>query len=283
MHVVIILISLALSWGIRLATPEFTGTWHQRWQKALFFFLLPPLLLLMSTLAILVMGASGHMLGLHASWWGFDLALGFVLCALGLAIKHTHEARQSWQQLSLYPQKQIGNQWVRILAFSLPYSAQIGFWQPELVISQGLLDSLDEEHLEAVLAHEKAHQHYRDTFWFFWLGWLRSLTSWLPCTQTLWQELLLLREMRADRQAIQKVDPLVLAESLLTVAKAPLTPPQSFSSFCVPLYSPMESNRLSQRIDAIFGDCQDSNCSKNWSWFWLLLAFLPWLTVPFHY
>ena len=283
MHVVIILISLGLSWGIRLATPEFTGFWHQRWQKALFFFLLPPLLLLMSTLAILVMGAGGHMLGLHASWWGFSLALGFVLFALGLGIKRTLQARQSWQQLSLYPQEKIGNQWVRILAFSLPYSAQIGFWQPELVISQGLLDSLDEEHLEAVLAHEKAHQHYRDTFWFFWLGWLRSLTSWLPYTETLWQELLLLREMRADRQAIQEVDPLVLAESLLMVAKAPLTLPPSFESFCVPLYSPMESNRLSQRIDAIVGDSTDYHSLQNWNWGWLLLALLPWLTVPFHY
>ena len=52
-------------------------------------------------------------------------------------------------------------------------------------------------------------------FGFFWWGWLRRLTEWLPHSKELWQELLLLRELRADQWAAQQVDPLVLAESLL--------------------------------------------------------------------
>jgi Zn-dependent protease with chaperone function len=48
------------------------------------------------------------------------------------------------------------------------------------------------------LAHEQAHAHYRDTFWFFWLN---VLTSWLPHTEALWQEILFLREIRADEKA----------------------------------------------------------------------------------
>uniref|UniRef100_A0ACD5H1Y5 M48 family metalloprotease n=1 Tax=Desertifilum tharense IPPAS B-1220 TaxID=1781255 RepID=A0ACD5H1Y5_9CYAN len=37
-------------------------------------------------------------------------------------------------------------------------------------MAQGLLDRLTPEQLNAVLTHERAHSHYRDTFWFFWLG-----------------------------------------------------------------------------------------------------------------
>ena len=85
-----------------------------------------------------------------------------------------------------------------------------------------MLDALDRPHLDAVLAHEQAHVYYRDTFWFFWLGWIRSFTIWLPNTEAVWQELLLLRELRADRQATEQVDFLLLAESLLIVAQNPL-------------------------------------------------------------
>ena len=38
----------------------------------------------------------------------------------------------------------------RIVEIDLPYSAQIGFWNPELIISSGLLKSLDLNHLKAV-------------------------------------------------------------------------------------------------------------------------------------
>jgi Zn-dependent protease with chaperone function len=89
----------------------------------------------------------------------------------------------------------------RVLDNPIPFSALIGFWQPELIVSQGLLNTLDQDHLEAVFKHEQGHYYYRDTFWFFWLGWVRSISAWLPNTEALWQELLLLREMRADRWA----------------------------------------------------------------------------------
>lgn len=105
------------------------------------------------------------------------------------------------------------------------FAAQIGFWRPHLVLSQGLFDTLTLTQLEAVITHELAHVHYCDTFWFFWLGCVRRVTGWLPYTETIWQELLLLRELRADSWAAQRVEPepLVLVESLLEVVKAPLT------------------------------------------------------------
>ena len=107
----------------------------------------------------------------------------------------------------------------------------------------------------------------------------RSLTSWLPNTEALWQELFLLREIRADLQAAQTVDALVLAESLLLVAQAP---GQSSFCFCASLYSELNSDRLSQRIDALIGTDKLPNRSNFWSWSWLLLVFIPWLAIPFH-
>jgi Zn-dependent protease with chaperone function len=103
------------------------------------------------------------------------------------------------------------------LNLEIPFAAQVGVWKPQLVVCRGLLEQLDEEHLRAVLAHEEAHRHYGDTLWMFAVGWLRHLSGWLPNTEVLWQELLTLRELRADRWAAQRVDPLVLGEALVQV------------------------------------------------------------------
>ena len=107
------------------------------------------------------------------------------------------------------------------------FSAQVGLWSSglwssELVVSQGLLDHLDDEHLDAVLAHEAGHDYYRDTFLVL-LARVTKAVNLLapPISESLWQELLLLREMRADRWAARSVDTLVLAESLMSVMDCP--------------------------------------------------------------
>ena len=160
---------------------------------------------------------------------------------------------------------------------AIPFAAQIGFWQPQLVITQGLLDQLSTAQIEAVLTHEQAHLHYRDTFWFFWLGWLRQLTAWLPNTERLWQELLLLREMRADRWAANRVDPLLLAESLLQMAQAPLL---DLENACA-----ANASRLEERIEALLSEADTAQPADTarLPWLWVLLAFMPLLTTLAHH
>ena len=160
-----------------------------------------------------------------------------------------------------------------------PYSAQVGFWNCELVVSEGLLNSLDREHLNAVLAHEQAHVYYRDTFWFFWLGWLRYLTSWLPNTEAWWQELLLLWELRADRKAAEQIDSILLAESLLRVAQDTL---QDVSILCANFSCTVPRTRLAERIDCLLDETPLISSSPWWSWSWTILLFIPLLTIPFH-
>ena len=279
MHLIMILVTLGLAFSLRLLPFDFTGNWTQRWQKTLLLFLFPPLLLLVTAFAILYMGADGKMFWLKAGWFSYLLAIGFLGYTCFCLLRLTYQGWQSWRQVRTYSQQEIAGNTARILQAALPYSTQIGFWKPELVVSEGLLDSLDLDHLQAVLAHEQAHYHHRDTFWFFWLGWLHSCTYWLANSESLWQELLLLREMRADRDAAVQVDPLLLAEALLTVASAPLKFTQSY---CASLSCATPRNRLAERIDALLSQPETPVTSSFWSWTWLLFVFLPLITVPFH-
>jgi Zn-dependent protease with chaperone function len=280
MHLIMILTSLSLAWLLRMMPISFVGNWDERWHKVLFLSLFPSLLLLMTSIAVICMGSQGQMLGIQASWISYSVAIIFLTIALGCLLKLSYQGYITIRQIRFYSQQTVLGKKTRVININFPYSAQIGFWRSQLVISQGLLDSLDREHLEAVLAHEQAHYFYKDTFWFFWWGWLQSLTNWLPNSDRLHQELLLLREMRADRIAAQQVDPLLLAESLLTVAKAPV---QSSQVFCATFSDAVPASRLEERIDALFAESESSLTSGWWNWSWILLIPIPLLTVPFHY
>jgi Zn-dependent protease with chaperone function len=280
MHLVMILGALALAWLLRCSYSQPPGNWTQRWQRSLILFLVPPLLLLMTAFAVLCMGPQGKMIGLRADRFSYCLVLGSLSLVIGLWLKLVQEGRQSLQRIRSYPQIEIEETTARLLDSPVLFIAQIGFWQPELVISQGLLQALKTEHLEAVLTHEQAHYYYRDTFWFFWLGWVRRMTAWLPNTDLLWQELLVLRELRADRWAAERVDALLLAESLLMMVSTPMG---ASEGFCVAFSCPITRNRLQERIDALLGEPETPHPSNSWTWSWVILALLPLVAVPFHY
>ncbi|HEY9676342.1 MAG TPA: M48 family metalloprotease [Waterburya sp.] len=279
MHLVMILTVLGCAWLLRCRWSKPVGSWAQRWQRTLLCFLFSPLLLLMSAIAVLCMGPQGQMIGLHTDGFSYGLVLGWVILSVVFGFKLAGEGWQSLQQIRAYPQIDLNGKPTRLLDNFMPYSAQIGFWQPELVVSQGLLQTLQPEHLQAVLTHEQAHYYYRDTFWFFWLGWLRRITAWLPNTEALWQELLLLRELRADRWAARHVDSLLLAESLLVVVSTPMMMPETFSAAFSHVVPP---NRLQERIEALLEEPESPSSSSFWTWSWVLLALLPLVAVPFH-
>ncbi len=200
-------------------------------------------------------------------------------------IKLSYQTWRTHRDFSSYPLKKITAQKARVLAVDFPYSARVGFWKSELIVTQGLLNLLDQEHLQAVLAHEQAHQEYHDTFWFFWLGWLRSMSSWLPNSENLWSELVFLRELRADKYASGQVDYLLLAESLLLVAeKVNQVAEISFSdSCCVALNDHSLNNRLLERIDALVESENPELPRFNYQvWLLLSLSLAPFLLLPLH-
>lgn len=279
MHLVMIFMALVIAWLLRLAEINPEQTWEERWQQGLFCFLFPPLLLLTTAISVTFMGFRGEMLGMKASWISYIVSVIFILIACFSLLKLAYQGYRSIQKVRTYKSQLVSNKTARILETDFPYSAQIGFWHSQLVISQGLLKSLDSEHLNAVLAHEQAHFYYRDTFWFFWLGWLRHLTSWLPNTEALWQELLLLRELRADKKAAEQVDSLVLAESLLKVAQDTV---QETAILCANFSCTIPKTRLEERINYLLEEETLISNSSWQNWSWTILSFVPLITIPFH-
>lgn len=278
MHSMVVLGVTILACTIRYKTMYRGKNWSKRWHQTLFLFLFPPLLVLTTAIAILYMGCHGAMLGIKAGSLGCIISGSLILFSLGCLLKLAYYGSRFIGHLAKYQQQKVNGKIAVIIPNDLPYIAQIGFWQPKLVISTGLLASLDRKHLAAVMAHEQAHLYYRDTFWFFWLGWIRSFSFWLPNTEALWQELLLLRELRADRQAAKKVDFLSIAESLLIVAKAPLDPVLSAS-----LNHATVDNRLNERIDALLEEAEYLPVSPWQNWSWVCLLILPLLTIFLHH
>ncbi|MDJ0735957.1 MAG: M56 family metallopeptidase [Nostocaceae cyanobacterium] len=278
MHVIIILAALAVAWFTRYTWYQPQGSWISRWRRSLFLFLFPPLLIFMTILAVLCMGPQGQMGNWQTGWFSYVLALSLLVFFAIMCIKLAWQGWQSVKSARSCPQLDVADKKIRLLSCEALFAGQIGFWQPELVLSHGLLQTLSPEHLKTVLAHEQGHYHYHDTFWFFWLGWIRSCTAWLPNTESLWQELLALRELRADAYAALRVDPLLLAESLLLVVSNSHV---SSQVFCAALDSG-GSDRLEQRIEALLSPPEPTPHLNLKFWQGFALAFLPLVTVLFH-
>jgi Zn-dependent protease with chaperone function len=283
-HFVMIFGSLFLAWGLRQNSGDaYRVSWQVRWQKALVCFVLPPLLVVMTAIAVLCMGAEGQMIGLQAGRLNYAIALIFLIYSIFRSGQLAWIGWQSLQKIQnlvidLQPVNLISEP-VKLLNMPMLFAAQIGFWRSQLFVSQGLLDRLDAEHLEAVLFHERAHAYYRDTFWFFWLGCLRQVMPWLPNTQALWEELLLLRELRADRWAAQYADGLLLAESLLAMVSSNMHPTETFAAA---FGATNTSDRLEERINFLLSEPEPLPQFSWRSLFWIGFSLLPLTVLPLH-
>ena len=287
-HSVMLLGSLGLAWGLRYGWKLSNSdlSWQKRWQKALLCFVLPPLLVITTAIAVLCMGVEGQMIGIEAGRMSYAIALIFGIYSIFRSGQLAWLGWQSLQKLQKLVVKgetsncsEDGLESMQLLDIPMLFAAQIGFWRSRLFVSQGLLDSLDAQHLEAVLLHERAHAHYRDTFWFFWLGCLRQIMPWLPNTQDLWEELLLLRELRADRWAAQKLDGLLLAESLLAMVSSNMLPSETFAAA---FGSTNTSDRLEERIDFLLADPEPLPQFSWRSLLWFGFALLPLAVLQLH-
>lgn len=276
MHLLIIITAITVACWLRYSGSIPQGSWHLRWERSLFLFLFPPLLILMTATSIVCMGTQGKMGGMYTDSFSYLSAFIFLGFFNILGLKLAFRGWKSVKSARECPQISLAGQQARLLQTGALFAGQMGFWQPELVVSQGLLQTLSSDHLESVLAHEQGHYHYRDTFWFFILGWVRSCTAWLPNTEPLWQELLVLRELRADSYAASQVDPLILAESLLLVVS---NNPVAEEICCAALGA---ADRLEQRIEALLTPPEPISAVKLKSWRIFLFAFLPLLAVIFH-
>ncbi|AFZ48292.1 peptidase M48 Ste24p [Cyanobacterium stanieri PCC 7202] len=290
MHFLVIVIAIICAYIIRYISQIDYFKKQKNWNYSLFFFIAPVLLILMSSMAIITMGYEGQMWGVQATIISYILAwlcIGFAMINLviyGIEIKLISKKIDKFAQ-----EKVLGHQ-VKILETSFPYAGLMGFSQQEkslfkslnksyLVLSRGLINLLSPDHLQAVIAHEKAHQTHHDPLIFFCLSYCKRITFWLPNNNLIWQDLILLRELRADHTASKSVDFLLLAESLLIVTQKAMeeSNPLEGNFIC-----PFINFRLNDRIEALIDEQKSLNPFKWYQLSWILLVFIPFLTIPFH-
>ena len=107
-----------------------------------------------------------------------------------------------------------------VLHHSTPTAYCVPGLRSRVVLSQGTIDALSAEGVEAVLAHERAHLRERhDLILEFFTVMNTSLPPILRTPEAL-REVRLLAEVLADRSAVRAVGPVVVARAVVTMAKS---------------------------------------------------------------
>lgn len=105
-----------------------------------------------------------------------------------------------------------------VLEHSTPTAYCVPGLRSRVVLSQGTIDALSDEEVQAVLAHERAHLRERhDLILEFFTVMNTSLPPILRTPKAL-REVRLLAELLADRSAVQAVGPVVVARAVVTMA-----------------------------------------------------------------
>ena len=105
-----------------------------------------------------------------------------------------------------------------VLQHSTPTAYCVPGLRSRVVLSQGTIDALSAEEVEAVLAHERAHLRERhDLILEFFSVMYTALPPILRSPEAL-SEVRLLAEVLADRSAVKAVGPVVVARAVVTMA-----------------------------------------------------------------
>ncbi|MGB3310716.1 MAG: M56 family metallopeptidase [Nodosilinea sp.] len=265
-------------------------SWQVRWESALGHFCLPPLMIVLVAGAVLSMGHHGTMMGWSVSPVGCWVSLGVLFSFCGVLVYSLGRALLTHWQLRQYPTITLPQGKVaRCVPTHVPMAAQVGLWRSSLLVSQGWLDQLTPSEQQAVLAHEYAHADFHDPLWFLGLGLLRRFAFWLPNTTALWEDLLLLRELRADQRAANSSDPLLVAELLVKLARQMTLakqPPELGAGLdaCVGFNESLSLSRLEQRVNALLAPTPEfeTQAPGLGRLAWLVAAVLPLATTCLH-
>ena len=109
---------------------------------------------------------------------------------------------------------------VLILPPGLSGAFVVGTRRPRILLARGLMQALDQDELEGVLAHEIAHLESRDVPVVVGAGVLRDMVAWNPLAHLAFRRLLTDRELEADRRAAALTGrPLELASGLVKMCR----------------------------------------------------------------
>jgi beta-lactamase regulating signal transducer with metallopeptidase domain len=158
--------------------------------------------------------------------------------------KQLFAANKIYKRLAIYRHEQLtqvinrkyneGNQDFTVISCSAPIAVTMGFLNPKIILSTGLLNLLDENELEAVIYHELYHKKHRDPLKIFLLSLFASIMWYIPILKWFHQKYKIIREILADHYAINRQGTSVdlgsaLLKMLKTVNRANM--PFSYVSF----------------------------------------------------
>lgn len=126
----------------------------------------------------------------------------------------------------------------------------VGTRRPRILISEELLEELDPDELDCILAHEVAHVEAHDIELVFLAGVLRDAVAWNPLAHLAFRRLVVDRELEADRRAAAFTgDPLALASGLLKVCSSMGSRRSVVQQAAVALFKP--GSRIKRRVRGI--------------------------------
>ncbi|WP_138751423.1 M56 family metallopeptidase [Paenibacillus sinopodophylli] len=112
------------------------------------------------------------------------------------------------------------NQHIIVIDHEQAMAFTVGVRRPMVVLSSGLIDLLDEQELEAVIAHEAFHQSHYDSLKIFILQLISQSLWFIPLTRWSYHNYKLISELLADESAIRQTgSELGLGGALLKLIK----------------------------------------------------------------
>ncbi|WP_273851752.1 M56 family metallopeptidase [Guptibacillus spartinae] len=109
---------------------------------------------------------------------------------------------------------------LNVIISDAPIALTYGFIKPKIVLSTALVNMLTEEELRAVICHEQFHQQHRDPLKKFFITLLFTSLWYVPILKWVSKHYQTLREIEADRFAMQQTNNVVdLSSALLKLLK----------------------------------------------------------------
>ncbi len=131
-----------------------------------------------------------------------------------------------------------------VISHPAPLAITMGFIQPKIVLSTGLISLLNEEELQAVIAHELYHKENRDPLTMFLMALCASTIWYIPILQWFNEQYRIIKELLADDYAIDKQRTSVnLSSALLKMLKVGQHEKMAFA------YASFADTSVNYRID----------------------------------
>lgn len=165
-----------------------------------------------------------------------------------------------------------------IVSQPAPLAITMGFIHPKIVLSTGLVNLLEKEELEAVIAHEMAHLKSRDPLTYFIMTLCSSVIWYIPILKWLNQQYRILKELAADDFAIEKQETSIhISSALLKMLKVKKPDTMAFT------YASFADTSINYRINYLLNPLKEMRVNIPFQMVLLSFVIFSLICVSFAY